>query len=43
MDFGHIGMRLCENILVFSERFLDALSLLECQDGTNIGEMIVLL
>ena len=42
MDSGHIGMRPCENVLVLSECFLDALSLPRCQEGTNIGEMIVL-
>ena len=43
MDSEHIEMRPCENVLVLSECFLDALSLPRCQEGTNIGEMIVLL
>ena len=43
MDSNHIGMRPCENVLVLSEHFLDALSLPKCQEGTNIGEMIFLL
>ena len=43
MDSGHIGMHPCKNVLVFSKHFLDALSFPGCQDGTNIGEIIVLL
>ena len=43
MDPKHIEVGPCENVLVLSKHLLDVLSLLEFQEGTNIGETTILL
>ena len=43
MDPRHIEVGPCENVLVLSKHLLDVLSLPGFQEGTNIGETIILL